>query len=267
MTRLLPALLALCCIGKAAAAEPPSYPFSGETKLVHFDPALPQITNAAPGVDYKFDLPAESFEISVPRNYTGRQPFGLFVFMNAGDQMTLPEGWADLLEKEKLICVLPQKIGNNQPFGRRVGLTFVGLLKTMERYKIDPKRVYTGGMSGGARCSLQLAWLHNDVIAGNIGICGANFYQPVPRVKAISGADYGVWPVPPDRVAAAKSRTRFAFITGKRDFRYGNILDIYHNGFVKHGFQATLIDQPNMGHELCRPKSLLEAFQFVDGGK
>jgi hypothetical protein len=58
---------------------------------------------------------------------------------------------------------------------------------------------------------------------------------------------------------------RFAFITGAKDFRYGNILDIYQGGFVKNGFQARLIDQPNMGHQLCSSESLLEAFDFVSG--
>ena len=120
-------------------------------------------------------------------------------------------------------------------------------------------------MSGGARCSLQLAFLHNDVIAGNISICGANFYEPVPKVKATGGSDYGVWPVPPDRVAEARKKVRFVFITGAKDFRYGNILDIYQGGFVKNGFQARLIDQPDMGHQLCSPESLLEAFHFVSG--
>jgi hypothetical protein len=107
--------------------------------------------------------------------------------------------------------------------------------------------------------------MHNDVVAGNISICGANFYEPVPKVKAVDTSNYGVWPVPPDRVAEARKNVRFAFITGAKDFRYGNILDIYQGGFVKNGFQARLIDQPDMGHQMCSSESLLEAFQFVSG--
>jgi hypothetical protein len=255
------------CLQTAGADETAGFPSPGEGKLIHFDPALPPVSNRAPGIDYSFNLPQESFEIFVPRNYSDKEAFGVFAFMDSGDSMTMPKEWAAIMEKEKLICLIPQKIGNDQPFSRRVGLTLIGILKTVERYKADPRRIYTGGLSGGARCSLQLAFLHNDVIAGNISICGANFYEPVPKVHDTEKSDYGVWPVPPDRIAAAKGKVRFVFITGARDFRYGKILDIYEGGFVKNGFQARLIDQTNMGHQMCSPESLLEAFHFVSGGR
>jgi hypothetical protein len=54
------------------------------------------------------------------------------------------------------------------------------------------------------------------------------------------------------------------FITGKGDFRYGNILDIYQGGFVKNQFRARLIDVPGMGHQLCSPGALQEAIRFLD---
>ena len=253
------------CLLKTGAEETAGFPSPGEGKLIHFDGALPRVANAARGVDYSFDLAKESFEIFVPKNYSDKEAFGVFAFMNSGVSMTMPREWAAIMEKEKLICLIPQNVGNNQPFSRRVGLTLIGILKTVERYKADPRRIYTGGISGGARCSLQLAFLHNDVIAGNISICGANFYEPVPKVKAVDTSNYGVWPVSPDRVAEARKKMRFVFITGAKDFRYGNILDIYQGGFVKNGFQARLIDQPDMGHQMCSPESLLEAFQFVSG--
>lgn len=262
---IVPLLLLAASLQVTGAAGTAGLPSPGEARLVHFDRALPQVVNRAPGIDYSFNLPQESFEIFVPKNYSGKEAFGLFVFMDSGDSMTMPREWAAIMEKEKLICLIPQRIGNNQQFSRRVGLTLVGLLKTVERYHVDPRRIYTGGLSGGARCALQLAFLHNDVIAGNISICGANFYQPVPKVHDTEKSDYGVWPVPSDRIAEAKAKVRFAFITGARDFRYGKILDIYEGGFVKNGFQARLIDQPNMGHQLCSAGSLLEAFDFVEG--
>ena len=241
------------------------FPSPGEGKIIHFDNTLPRVAHPVTGIDYNFDLSKEFFEIFVPKNFSGKEAFGVFVFMDAGDHMTMPREWEAIMEKEKLICLIPERIGNNQPFSRRIGLPLIGILKTVERYKIDPRRIYTGGMSGGARCSLQLAFLHNDLIAGDISICGANFYQPVPKVRAVDNTNYGVWPIPADRMVQTKKKVRFAFVTGPMDFRYGNILDIYQGGFVKNGFQAKLIDQPGMGHQLCSPESLSAAFQFVSG--
>jgi hypothetical protein len=179
--------------------------------------------------------------------------------------MMFPKAWEPVMEKSKLICLIPQKVGNDQPTERRLGLTLVGILKLMERYRVDSKRIFTSGLSGGARCSLHLAFLHSDVIKGNIAICGADFYEPVPKVKAPEVHDYGVWPVAADRVARAKINGRFVLITGDHDFRHGNILDICEGGFAKNNFKFKLIDVPGMGHQLCGPRTLDEAIGFLDG--
>jgi hypothetical protein len=126
------------CLQKAGAEDIAGFPAPGEKKLIHFDQALPRVANAARGIDYSFDLAKESFEIFVPRNYSDKEAFGVFAFMDSGDNMTMPKEWAAIMEREKLICLIPQKIGNNQPFSRRVGLTLIGILKTIERYKADP---------------------------------------------------------------------------------------------------------------------------------
>jgi hypothetical protein len=245
--------------------EPVSTVSPGKGQFIHFDNSLPRIVNSAAGVTYDFDLSRETFEVFVPKNYSDKEAFGIFVFIDSQNEMTVPKEWVSILEKEKLICLIPQKIGNDQPAPRRIGLTLVGILKAVERYKTDPKRIFTGGYSGGARCSLHLAFLHSDVIVGNISICGADFYEPVPKVKATDNSSYGVWPVPRDRVADARTKARFAFITGSQDLRRGNILDIYQGGFLKQGFRARLIDEPKKGHQLCSPESLLEALRFLDG--
>lgn len=258
-------LTGIVCLPLVAAFASDGFPAPGESKLVHFGNALPHVTNPAAGVDYQFHLSQESFEIFMPKNFRNDGTFGLFVFMSPGDRMSLPTDWVAVLERRRLLCVLPQNIGNNQPFSRRVGLTYVGLLQTVEHFQLNPKRIYTGGLSGGARCALQLAFLHNDAIAGNIGVCGANFYEAVPRVKATNtDTNYGIWPIPPKCLAAAKARVKFVFITGAKDFRYGNILDIYHGGFEQNGFQAKLVDVPGMGHELCGRDSLEAAFRFIE---
>ena len=258
-------LLLIACLQRADAEQTVNITSLGKEQRIHFDGALPHVVKPATGVNYDFDLAKETFEVFVPKNYSEKEAFGVFIFIDSQNEMTMPQEWASIMEKENLICLIPQNIGNDQPSPRRLGLALVGILKTVERYKIDPKRIFTGGYSGGARCSLHLAFLHSDVIAGNLSICGADFYEPVPKVKAADNLNYGVWPVPYDRVADAKLKERYAFITGDQDFRHGNIIDIYQGGFLKNGFQANLIDEPKMGHQLCDPKSLLEAIRFLDG--
>lgn len=250
-----------------ANAEPPAYVVasSGQKLRIHFDNSQSRITSSATNIENAFDLSSETFEVFVPKNYSDEEAFGIFVFMDSQNEMTMPEEWSSIMESEKLICLIPQKIGNDQPNSRRFGLTLVAILKAAERYRIDHKRIFTGGYSGGARCSLHLAFMRNDLIAGNISICGADFYEPVSKVEATNSSNYGVWPVPRDLAASAKMKTRFVFITGQQDFRHGNILDIYRGGFLKQGFHTKLIDDPQKGHQLCSPESLLESIHFLDG--
>jgi predicted esterase len=235
---------------------------TGKPTTVHFDVALPLASKAGvaqPGSS----VSRETMEVFVPTNYSGKEPFGLFVFIDSQDQMPFPPEWISLMEKNKLIGAIPQQVGNDQPLARRLEVPLAAIRKLEGVCRTDPKRIFTAGFSGGARCSLRLALLHSELITGNISICGADFYEVVPQVKAVDTRGYGVFPVPAECIPQAKTKTRFAFITGEKDFRHGNILDIYNGGFVKNHFQAKLIDVPGLGHQLCEPKVLQEAIDFV----
>jgi predicted esterase len=235
---------------------------TGKPTTVQFDVSLPLPSKAGvlqPGSR----VSRETMEVFVPTNYSGKEPFGLFVFIDSLDKMSFPSEWISLLENNKLVCAIPQQVGNDQPLVRRFEVPLGSIRKLQSVSRINPRRVFTAGFSGGARCSLRLALLHSELITGNISICGADFYEVVPQVKAVDTRGYGVFPVPAECIPQAKTKTRFAFITGEKDFRHGNILDIYNGGFVKNQFQAKLIDVPGLGHQLCEPKVLQAAIDFV----
>jgi dienelactone hydrolase len=246
------------------AAEASIFPKPGEAKAVHFEEPLPHIEQRSAELKYDFDFAKETFEVFVPKNYSSTEKFGLFAFIDSQNEMTFPAEWMSLMEKQKLICLIPQKIGNDQPPARRLGLTLVGVMAAAQQYNIDRKRIFTGGYSGGARCALHLAFLHSDVIKGNVSICGADFYEPVPRVRAADNRNYGVWPVAREKIAEAKSNVRFVFITGEKDLRYGNIVDICEGGYKRNSFVVNLIDVPGMGHQLCKSEILEQGIEFLD---
>lgn len=254
----------------ARRASPSGMPGEAVELVNPFGLSLPRSEHPHPWAPEQFDLSKESFRVHVPANYDGSRPFGVLVFLNAGDEMSLPSEWAPVMEEKRLIFVAPQGIGNNQDIARRTGLSLIAVLKTMETYRIDPKRVYISGMSGGARVSTRLTFCHPELIRGNIQICGVEFYEPVPRVDATnSDLGYGTWlrNLAPSLVAMTKQSVRFALITGETDFRRGNILDIYNGGYIKEGFNARLFDIPGKGHELCSADVLKSAIEFVDGSE
>src|SRR6478672_7438128 len=57
-----------------------------------------------------------------------------------------------------------------------------------ERYAIDPQRIYTAGLSGGARVASSVALACNHCIAGVIA-CGAG----LPQGAAIKGPEVADW--------------------------------------------------------------------------
>ena len=227
--------------------------------------ALPNIGVKDPALDWSFDLSQEKFYISVPRNYTGNQPFGLLVFISPSDQcIAVPPGWETVLQEKKLIFVAPQKAGNNQSISRRAGLAVLVAVKLQEMARIDTNRIYAAGLSGGARMASYVSFLRPNLFSGVFAVCGVNFARQVPRVKATQNDQYGYFSIDEKLVNEAKKRVKFVLVTGSKDFRYGNILDIYTGGFQKDGYIVKLIDVPGMEHTICSPKALSDGISFLD---
>ena len=225
---------------------------------------LPALTNVRAGVTYEFDLQTEKFDILIPSGYTGSRPFGLVVFISPSDTATVPEGWDRILKKKNMIFIAPQEVGNRQLTRRRAGLAIMAAEKMKDLMNIDSDRVFVAGFSGGARVACMTALYHPDVFSGCIAICGAEFYEKVDKDAATREDDYGYFELEGGLSDASKASMRFALITGSKDFRYGNIIDLYKGGFQKHGVTVKLLDVRGMGHEMPSQKTLSEALEFVD---
>jgi hypothetical protein len=220
-------------------------------------------------ISYALNPESEKYFVHVAEQYTGDTPYGLIVFTDADDAFTqLPDGWQDVLDSRNYLFVAAQNAGNQQYINRRLGLAVLGALEMMKHYRIDAGRVFAAGFSGGARMSGLLGFYQADIFHGTIQNCGADFYKPVPMVVATSqldtaGQPYGLLAATEDEIAAAR-HVRFALITGTRDFRRGNILDIFNGGFAQEGFQAKLFEVPGMPHDIADGKTLSAALDFLE---
>lgn len=229
-----------------------------------FEGRLPRIPHKNDQVGYDFDLKNEKFYVFIPESYDGTTPYGVMGFINAGETMELPAGWDAVMDNKKLLYIAPQEVGNSKLVSRRIGLTLTGMLKMAECYRVDTRRMYVTGLSGGARSATRLAFCHPDLITGVAPICGADFFERVPRVEATNKDEYFLGEMQNAPIAKLKRGVRFALITGETDFRRGNIRDIYNGGFAKGGYQAKLFDIPGMGHTICSVEVITEAVEFLD---
>ena len=219
-------------------------------------------------VIYDIDPRKAKYFIHVPKNINRNQQFGLIVYIDCYDVATaIPEGWAEVLAKHHLLFVCPQNAGNHCGSYQRAGLAVLGALEMMRKYNIDKSRVYAAGTLGGARLASDLGFNQYDVFRGIIQSCGCEFYRKVqkryPTTKEKAGDDYGLCDASAAEVAEARKKVKFAFITGKDDFRRGNVLNIYHDGFVKEGFRAKLFEVDSIGLSECNGKTLEQALNFL----
>jgi len=263
---VLLSLSPLLCLVCHLEADPPK----GSGVVALTGPA-PEIPRRAPNIRYDLDLSKERYFFFAPAGYTGKEPYGLVVFTTPGQEITeLPVGWKAVLERRKLLFVAAQSAGNDRDNASRCGLAVMGAMLIKQKYNVDPARVYAAGFSGGARMSGLLGFYQPEIFHGTIQSCGADFYEEVPQTHAVpkTTADlgaYGLLRATKDEIDAAKSKVRFVFITGSRDFRYANIQNIYEGGFAKAGFKAKLIDVQGMGHDNANAKALTQALDFIEG--
>lgn len=246
---------------------PPLHPGKGLTVGCP-DPLLPQL----PDNTVKLESAKETFHIRLPADFTPQATYGVVVFISGPqDKMGCPATWIPVLDEHKLIYVAPQNAGNKELLGFRDARALTSALLIKKYYPIDPKRIYVAGYSGGARVAGMSAFKHPETWRGTIQSCGADFYKPVPRVAVTDeefkkSSDYGGIP-DAKRALEAKKSVRFVFITGPGDFRNHYIKDIYAGGYKPEGFNALLIDVPDMRHNICNAESLSKALEYIERKK
>jgi len=210
----------------------------------------------------KYKIANESFRTIVPASYSTNERWGLLVWISPGNDAWIPSDWTAELEAHRLLFVGANKTGNNRAPVDRARLALDATANMLRQYKIDRRRVYIGGFSGGARVASILGVSYPDIFAGALCICGVDFYQYVP---AASGGYYTITYVPNARpLAVAKQSSRFVLLTGESDMNRQNTKDVLEKGFQYNRFRNVLyLEVPGMGHAIPSAAYLKHALDFL----
>src|SRR4051794_8969088 len=203
----------------------------------------------------EYDLAKESFEMYVPPEYTGKEPYGLLVWVNPGPGGGVRREWIDVLNKHKLIWVGANNSGNDRAGWIRLGLALDAAHYVPTTYNIDPERILVSGASGGGRCASMLDIAYPEVFTGGgIYLIGCNFYRIVELVAPSAGMPGTYYrrnfnkPKPKLWDLATKSRSH-VFLTGDTDPNREQT-EAYYNAAKRDGFKhITYIQVPGMGHQ------------------
>ena len=157
-------------------------------------------------VEQPIKLSEEKFIVYVPSPKPARG-FGILVFVPPWQDARLPQGWAAALDRYGVIFVSAARSGNDESvLDRREPLALLAAQNIIQRYPVDPERVYVAGFSGGSRVALRLALGYPDLFRGAILNAGSD---PIGNSEI---------PLPPkDLFFQFQSSSHLIYVTGTGD--------------------------------------------------
>jgi acetyl esterase/lipase len=133
----------------------------------------------------------------------------------------------------------------------RLGLALDAAHNISKQYRVDPRRVFVAGGSGGGRCASMLGVCFPDAFAGGFYLIGCNFYREMGP-EGSPGMHWNPGYQKPGKkyFNLATNRSRHVLLTGDNDTNREQT-QVYYNGFVADGFRhVTYIQIKDAGHEL-----------------
>lgn len=203
--------------------------------------------------EQSIDLAREQFALHVPP----RPPAGgyaLLVFVSPWPQARMPAAWAPVLDRHSMIFVSADRSGNDADLlDRREPLALLAAYNVMQKYPIDPHRVFIGGFSGGSRVALRLALGYPDLFRGALLMAGSD---PVGTAAI---------PLPPAPLFRLfRQSSRLVYLTGEQDADHLAMDErsraSLHNWCVAG---ATSAPAPWTGHQLPPPQALDRALSLL----
>jgi len=204
--------------------------------------------------DQPIDLAQERFTVFVP-SHSPAQGYGLLVFVPPWENATLPPGWAEILDRHGVIFVSAANSGNAaNVLDRREPLALLAAHNIMQRFLVNPERIYIGGFSGGSRIALRLALGFPDLFRGALLNAGSD---PIGDAQT---------PLPPAELFSRfQEMTRIVYVSGQNDAVNGEKDAASERSLLEWCvFDWYAERSPWMGHEVAGPAVLGRALDMLD---
>lgn len=213
----------------------------------------------------EYEISQEKFRLIVPETYSSNSAWGLLVWISPGDAPQIPREWASELAAQRVLFAGAYNSGNTRNTMDRMRLALDATCNVCRQFKVDRRRIYVGGLSGGARVASMLGVAYADIFTGTLCVCGVNFYRDIP---AGAGQVCPAYYAPDPRVLPlAKRSGRFVLLTGEKDMNRDNTKIVFANGFKANGFNHVIyLEVPGMGHAMPSPTRLKFALEYLAGG-
>lgn len=191
--------------------------------------------------------------VYVPPGYDGTVNYGVLVYISPGNGgVGLVPGWDKLFEERKLIYCSPSGTGNDQADMRRIALALDSVATIRANYKIDPKRLFVSGTSGGGATATMLGVNYEEFMAID---CARGSYPDSP--SCFPYLDAG------DIREVARQKKRFAWVSGPKDRNYQSIIAGVA-GWNAAGVESKLFESPEQGHAAGSADLMRQALTWIE---
>ena len=254
MTHLILALWASIYLTTASAATSPT------ATPITFQPG--QLTNP---VTCKAD-PTQSYAVYIPVKGNS-QPLPIIYFFDPHADGALPlNKYKALADAYGFILVGSNNSKNGNDWATTENIWRRLADDTKSRLKIDPRRVYTCGFSGGAKVASYIALQHpgiTGVIAGGAGLPDGTPAGDFPfSFTAIAGeGDMNLTELEALNGELDKTRTRHRFIhfDGRHEWAPENVMHLAFAGLQFDAMRAALIPKSDINSYITKSKERLAA--------
>jgi dienelactone hydrolase len=148
---------------------------------------LPSLRAAITDMTCEADA-SQRYALYLPSNYSADREWNLILAFDAGARGRLAVERLQAAAEKYGYVVAGSYNSKNGPWGISLGAAAAMKKDVLKRYKINPKRIYTAGQSGGARVAMRLA--RDGGIAGVIA-SSAGFPDPSDAPKTLPFPVFG----------------------------------------------------------------------------
>jgi hypothetical protein len=188
------------------------------------------------------NVSGQSYALYLPAQYDNNKSWPLIMIFDPGARgKTGVSAFVEAARKYGFIIACSNN-SRNGPMGENFAAAAAMLQDLEERFKIDQKRIYAAGFSGGSRFAIALA-AKEKIISGVIG-CGAG--------------------LPIDRYFHPSANSDFLYygLVGTRDMNYLEMLDL--PGFLGNNTKViTYLRTFSGGHQWPDPDLITEAVEWI----
>jgi pimeloyl-ACP methyl ester carboxylesterase len=232
-------MMSLCAFARA-----------GEAVRLERTATLVDLFDSAQAQELSRTLPADvavTFQLRIPALDESRAgPSGAMVFVKADDSGAFIEEWAPLFDERHIVWVSADGFGNHKPTAQRVLVAMMARQLVARVAKIDTRRTWLAGISGGGRVASQTITRFPQQFAGALYVVGADFHLPDAPLRTLAL----------DR--------RYVFITGSLDFNRREMRSVSQRYTRAGAAHVLLLDQAGFGHQHATPALLATALDFLD---